>query len=423
MTKTNNLSRTAKWWLIARREIVMNILKPSFLFGTFGVPFLTVGIMIVIAAVAVDSEENVERVGVVGYVDLAGVLEDPIEVPEQFIAYESAEAARAALDANELGAYFVIQPEYRENGAIQVVSQSDVPEALTDMFDDFLIANIARGLDPQVVERLVNPVENTIRTLDTGRELQSSAVFGLFITPFIFVFVFMIASQTSSSMLMGSIVEEKSNRLMEILVTSVTPFQLLFGKLIGLGVLGLFQVAVWIIIGFVVLTVGQAIPFLKGVTIPIDMLVVGSIYFVLGYFLTSSLMAGIGVIVGSEQESRQYAGIFSLLFVIPFFLIFSFFTDPEGPVVTFLCLFPFTSPISVILRMAFGSMPLGLLALSITILVLTTIVMTWASARIFRWALLLYGKRPSVRELLNVLRRRSPTLATSAAAATTRTGE
>ncbi|MFN8528940.1 MAG: ABC transporter permease [Anaerolineae bacterium] len=197
------------------------------------------------------------------------------------------------------------------------------------------------------------------------------------------------------------------------ILTTVTPFQLMFGKIIGLGALGLVQLAVWLGAGLIVINVGQFLPALQGVTIPPDLVIASVVYFLLGYFLQASVMAGIGAVVASEQESRQYAGIFSLLFSIPFFLIINFFTDPNGPVVTFLCLFPFTSPVSVIMRMGFGSIPPEQLILSVLILLVTVVLVTWLSARVFRWALLLYGKRPSLRQMFDVLRRRAPAMATS----------
>jgi ABC-2 type transport system permease protein len=174
--------------------------------------------------------------------------------------------------------------------------------------------------------------------------------------------------------------------------------------------------AIWLVGGAITLTLGHMNNVLNGVVIPVDLAVVAIVYFMLGYFLLSSVMAGIGVVIGSEQESRQFSAIFSLLLVIPFFLITSFITDPNGTVVTFLTLFPLTSPVSMIIRLGFSSVPTWQLIASVVILLLTALVVSWASARIFRWALLLYGKRPGIRELIRVIRR-------PAHMATTATGE
>jgi ABC-2 type transport system permease protein len=175
----------------------------------------------------------------------------------------------------------------------------------------------------------------------------------------------------------------------------------------------LTQLIIWMAAGYVSLTVAHATDSLQGVTIPPDLVIVAVIYFLLGYFLMSSAMAGIGVVIGSEQESRQFGVLFSLGLIIPFFLITSFITDPNGTVVTFLTLFPLTSPVSVILRMGFGSIPTWQLVISIILLLATSLLVAWVSARIFRWALLLYGKRPGIRELIRVIRR-PPAMATTA---------
>ncbi len=410
-----------KAWLIARQEFITNVKKPSFLFSAFGIPVVIVVIMFVIVGILLETEENTERIGAVAYVDQSGVLADAVQVPENFASYPSIEAARAALEQDEIGAYFVIPEDYVTTGIVDVVSSTNLPEALQDTFDGFLIANLGRDLDAGTIERLIEPVNSQILTLDTGRMIAPEAFFVVLFMPFIFVFVFMMGSQTTSTYLMSSVVEEKTNRLMEILITSVTPFQLLLGKILGLGALGLLQLTVWLVAGALVLTFGQSMAFLQGVSVPADMVILGLIFFTLNYFLFASLMAGIGAVAGTEAESRQYASIFSLITVIPFFLIISFFTDPNGPVVTFLTLFPFTSPISVIMRVAWGSMPIEQIILSIVILLVTTIIVIWVSARIFRWALLLYGKRPSLRQIFSALRR-APTMATTAPTSTTENG-
>ncbi|MFN8449432.1 MAG: ABC transporter permease [Anaerolineae bacterium] len=407
------MSRT---WLIIKHEYLTNVRRRSFLIGAFVVPLISIVLIGVVFGLVINNETDVTRVGTVGYVDLSGVLAQQIDKPDYFRTYDTEEAARAALEAGEIGAYAVVDPNYMNNGEVRAYSNTGLPAALGDVFDTYLRANLSSGLDPVIANRLKDPVETSIKTLDNGRVIKDSAIAGLFILPIIFVMVFMIASQTTSGYLMSGVVEEKTNRIMEILVTTVTPFQLMFGKIIGLGLLGLTQLAIWIIAAYITLALGHNTSFLSGITIPPDLLVVGVIYFLLGYFLLACVMAVIGVVIGSEQESRQYAGIFGIVLAIPFFLITSFITDPNGGVVVFLTLFPFTSPVSMIMRMGFSAVPAWQLIASIGLLLLTSLLMAWASARIFRWALLLYGKRPGVRELIRVIRR-------PAGMATSATGE
>jgi len=411
----------SKIWLIIKHEYLTNIKRRSFLFGAFGAPIVSLGLMVLVFGLIINNESDIETLGIIGYVDQSGVLEAQTDRPEQFQAYETEEAARADLDAGIIGAYFVLPPDYMETGTVRIYSNTGIPDALEDEIDSYLRANLGTGLAPEIAERIKAPVETSLMALDTGRVLQSDSLIGLVLLPLIFVIVFLFASQTTSGYLMGSVVEEKTTRIVEILVTSVTPFQLLMGKIIGLGLLGLTQLVVWIAFGYIALNFGQASDALKGITIPTDMLVVSVVYFLLGYFLLASVMACVGVIAGSEQESRQYAGIFSLIIVVPMFFIMSFITDPDSTLVTFLTLFPLTSPISVLLRMGFGTVPTEQLILSIALLALTALVVAWASARIFRWGLLLYGKRPSPRELLRVIRQ--PAVMATTASGDMPTGE
>jgi ABC-2 type transport system permease protein len=266
------------------------------------------------------------------------------------------------------------------------------------------------------VQRLQDPAHTVLRTLDNGRIVRDSGIAGLFIAPIIFVMVFILASQTTSGYLMSGVVEEKTNRIMEILVTSVTPLQLLSGKIVGLGLLGLTQLVIWLIGGYVALRLGQGTDLLSGVSFPPDMIIIGLVYFLLGYFFLASVMAGIGAVAGSEQESRQISGIFSLALALPFFAIVPFLTDPDSLIVVFMTIFPLTSPVAVILRMGFAAIPTWQLVASMALLLVTTLVVMWASARIFRWSLLLYGKRPSISELVRAV-------AASRGMATTATGE
>jgi len=406
----------SKTWLIVKHEYLTNIKRRAFLFGAFGVPIISIVLMAVVFGLVVNNETDVSHLGTVGYVDLSGVLAKQIAKPANFTVYDTETAARAALDAGKIGAYFVVETDYMKTGKLRSYGKNSLPAALTDTINGYLRSNLSTNLDPAIAARINDPLHSSIQTLDNGRTIQDSAVVGLFLVPIIFVMVFLFASQATSGYLMSGVVEEKTNRIMEILITSVTPFQLLFGKVIGLGLLGLTQLAIWLVAGYITLTLGHSNNILTGIIIPPDMAIVAIVYFLLGYFLLSSVMAGIGVVVGSEQESRQFSAIFSLVLVIPFFLITSFITDPNGTVVTFLTLFPLTSPISMILRIGFSTVPLWQLVASLVILLLTGLAVAWASARIFRWALLLYGKRPGIRELIRVIRR-------PAHMATTATGE
>jgi ABC-2 type transport system permease protein len=396
-----------KMWLVARREYLYNLKRRSFLFAVFGVPIFTFIVWGVVFLVMSDSENNVTKDSKFGYVDLSGVLADPIPLadkPEQFMPFADEEAARAALDSKAISAYFVLPKNYLATGEVQSYSYDSISSTLKDDLGAFLLANLSRGLENKFpVERIQNPVTLTVRPEDTGRSLTEANIPALIFIPLIFSFVFLMSSNVTSGFLMGGIVEERANRIMEILITSITPTQMLMGKIIGLGALGLTQLVIWAGAGAILMRVGQQFPFLNGISFPVDMMVVFVVFFLVSYFLLASLMAGIGAVVGSEQESRQFASILSLVLVIPFFFLTTFISDPNSPLALALTFIPFTAPMTILLRMGFSAVPFWQIGLSLAILLLTSFFFIWASARVFRWGLLLYGKRIGFREVLRVI--------------------
>lgn len=396
-----------KAWLVAKREYLSNIHRPGFLFGMFGVPLIIIVVTVVISLVAVQSEEDAERLGAVGYIDRAGVLRaDNDPFGETLILFTDETAARAALDAREIGAYFVVPENYLQQPEIAVVSREETPRALRTAFTSWLVRSLGRDADlpPDLLERIQEPAALNLLTLDSGRVIGENGMLAVVLAPIIFVLIFLLATQTTSGILMSSVVEEKSGRIMEILITSVTPFQLLFGKILGLGALGLTQLAIWGVMTAIALRLGQGIEFIDAISIPPDLVLAILVYFVLQYAFISALMATIGAISGSEQESRQLAGIFGLFSAVPFFVFAQFISEPDSPLIVFLTLFPLTSPMSMIMRLGFTAVPLWQIGLSIGLLLLTTLFVVWAGAKLFRYSILMYGKRPTPREMLRVLR-------------------
>lgn len=417
-----------KTLLIARQEFLVNVRKRSFLAAAFGVPLLTVVMTLIVVAVTANTEGDLSRFPVVGGVDEANVItgwDDPTasyaEPPvPMFMRYDSEEAAKAAFDAKQIGAYFVIPADYMATGSVRLVSSGGTPKALTDKINELLQRSVGRNLDAALLERIMEPANPQLHFLSTGRTVPIEAAVGLLLTPILFVTIFMVAAQTTSGYLMSGVVEEKSNRIMEILITTVTPTQLLGGKIIGLGGLGLMQLVIWGALAGVAALVAQATgsALLSAIYISPDMALAGLVFFILGYFFLATVMASIGAIVGSEQESRQYAGIFSLLLAIPFFALVTFITEPNGPVPTLLSLIPLTAPTAMVMRMTFITVPPEQMLLSIALLIVMNVFILWGAARVFRFALLMYGKKLRLRDVVGLLRRRG-----AAGAMVTRAGE
>lgn len=413
-----------KMWLVARREFAYNLQRPSFLFAAFGTPLIIVGLWVLILLFFPDSTPTAPDVTDFGLVDEAGVLvrEDPVTivadaridgepVAYRFFQYIDAVSAQQALADAEIGAYYVIPESYLDDFGVDRFDREGAPDDLDVVFRRLLIeeTSLSAGIDSTLWDRIDQPVRDMSVVLkNTGRELTQDALPVLLLTPFFFAIVFFLAMQTTSTFLMNGLVEEKKNRIIEVIVTTISPLQLLAGKIMGLGALGLVQVGVWLVVAVAAFVVGpevEALAVLGEASIPLDMILIGVSYFTLWYFLNASIMATIGVVTGSEQQASQYAVFVTLPgYLLPIVLLTTFISDPNGPLPTILSLIPFTSAMSMVLRVGFGVVPLWQIGLGLVVLVATTLFTAWASAKVFRWALLLYGKRITLRDMLSVVR-------------------
>jgi ABC-2 type transport system permease protein len=399
---------TRRIWRVAAHEYLINVAKRSFFFGAVAVPILIIGIVAFILWLGISTSEDAERLGTVGVADATGIVQ-AADLPEGWLLVADEAAGQAALAADAasegaLGALVIIPADYIETGALRIIGRAGVPDALEDEADAAIRAGLTAGLAPDVRERVRDPLVLSIFMESNGRTVRDSGILAVLLLPFLYMIVFTIASSATSSYLMTSVVEEKSNRVMEMLVTSVRPIDLLGGKIIGLGLVGLTMLALWMLVIGIGLLLGRGTEVLSAVVIPPDLVVVGLVYFLLNYFLIGSIMAGIGAVVGTEQESRQIAGVLSTLNVIPFFFIAQFISEPNSTVPVLLTLIPFTAPLSVLLRMGYTVIPPVELIASIAIMTVATVFAVWATARIFRWSLLMYGKRPSLRQIVRAVR-------------------
>jgi ABC-2 type transport system permease protein len=193
--------------------------------------------------------------------------------------------------------------------------------------------------------------------------------------------------------------------MMELLVTSSRPSEMLWGKILGLGALGLTQILIWAGIGLAFLLAQGNVDIgttFANLQITPGMLVLLLAYFLLGYLMFGALMAGLGISVNAEQEGRQLAGVVSIIAILPFVLSVFFLDDPNAPLAVVGSLFPLTAPLSMILRLSFGTVPSWQIALSLAILALSGAGSVWLAARLFRLGMLNYGKRLGLRGIVEI---------------------
>jgi ABC-2 type transport system permease protein len=203
----------------------------------------------------------------------------------------------------------------------------------------------------------------------------------------------------SAGFLQQGTVEDRQNRVMEILLSSVTAEQLLVGKLLGLGAAGLLQVGF-----YVVLVIIPGTTVLSVFDVPIGGLMLSLVYFAVGYALFACLMAGFGMIGRTQQETAQLSALWTLAAVSPMWFIMAITAAPNGLVARTLSFFPLTMPVTMIIRLSTGGVPLVDILASTAIGVISIYLAAVGAARIFRAATLMYGKRPTLPELVHWLR-------------------
>jgi len=388
-----------KWITIAKHEYSSNICRKEFLFVTFGLPLLMFAIAVLPVLLAGTSHEEYR----IGYVDKTGLF-----VSKNFTQYADEELAKKDLLGNNITHFFVIPADYTATGRIEIFSvNSRFTEsgAVEENIKSLLLDNLLKGQKKEIMERVKNPVNSEYFTLDEQGESSEGGLFA-FLLPIAFAALFMLSIFTSSNFLLQSVVEEKENRVMEILLSSVSYRELLIGKIFGLGAIGLTQILIWQIIGVALLSLNPSVStaFLDKMHVSIPMLMFASSYFILGYLVFACIMAGVGAIATTSREGQQMAGVFSITAAVPL-IIFQFITrNPDAVLTKALSYFPLTSPITMVMRLSFSQVQFYDVIISTVILAVSVLVVIELSVRVFRASLLMYGKKPTTIELIKYLR-------------------
>jgi ABC-2 type transport system permease protein len=257
--------------------------------------------------------------------------------------------------------------------------------------DSHLVARVARptlGMDLYAINK-----QGEFELKDDRREIVD------FMLPFAFAMLLGLSITIGGQYLLQGISEEKESRILEALLCNVSPGELLAGKLIGLGSAGLTLVGIWLGFAIPILASGMLV---AGVTIPLGVLLAALAYFLLGYLFYGSIMTGIGSMASSMREAQQFSVWLSFLNFVPFLTMTMILGRPGGPVAVAMSLFPPTAPVAMMLRLMAptGSVPLWQIGLSILLLVGCAWLALVGSARVFRIGLLLYGKTPTLPEIV-----------------------
>ena len=429
-----------KIFAVIRREFLARVKTKMFLIGTLLFPVLMIG-MIVLSALLMTGTSRTTRIAIV---DAApGVLgerveaalaaetfrKDDVDSPtyeiERVVVTGNAQAVEDSLVAMtgfskrdnpesfdgvlivDEGTTVTGQARYLGSNAGSIERMQELRSDLSKVLISSRLADA--GVDEGTVMRALIParletsrVSNGVATGESG---EASFLLGYLMGIILYMAILIYGQQTALS-----VIEEKTSRIMEVLASSLTPFEMLLGKIVGVGSAGLLQLSIWGAAMFVGTTQRGAIAELFGADpnavmslpipeVPLDLVVVFLTYFALGFLLYGALFAAIGSMVNAMQEMQQMMMPVTLVIVSGFLGMFAVLNDPNSTLGVVFSMIPFFSPFVMPVRWSMASVPVVELLLSVTIMVIGVIAVAWVAGRIYRIGILMYGKKPSFREI------------------------
>jgi ABC-2 type transport system permease protein len=331
---------------------------------------------------------------VYGLVDKNNLIDSiPQDYEDVVLPYDNEAEALSALDEGKITAFYIIEDNYVKDGKITLVRPDFNPlggNNASYMIEDILTGALLSD-NPDLANRIQFPMdlEYNILAPETSRDPNSSLTFFL---PYVVTMLFYMVILGSSSLMLNSITNEKSNRIIEILMTSIQPRQMLMGKIIALGLVGLLQTIVWTSSGYFLLILsGRSINLGEGFMLPPSILIWGILFFLAGYALYGSLMAGLGALVPNLREASQATIFVVIPMVIPLVLLSPIIENPNGALAITFSLIPFTAPITMMTRLSAGSVPIWQSLLSLVLIFTTTYFVIRSVAGFFKATNLLSG--------------------------------
>jgi len=408
-------------FLVIKYEIKTTLQKRSFWILTFVFPafilLLSVGTQAIGGKAIEEAEEQASSIEYqasiasgVGYVDEAGLIQEiPAWIPSDFFAhYTKTTKAETDLQEGLLRQYYLIPSDFMETGEYLLIDREYQPMRSTnnaEIFEEVILANL---IDQDELGLLLdNPTPNIqyhqiIPTTEPDEENPLT-----FIVPFATLFIFFFTITTSSGFMLTSVSREKESRTAEILLVSIKPRDLMLGKVIGLGCVALLQMSIWM--GGAIFSLNRSSEFSElssTFSLPPGFVIWGILFFLFGYFLYASLLGAIGALAPNSREGGQFTFIVILPLLIPLWFNVAFIEHPNGPVATFLSIFPLTS-ISMMTRITATTVPIWQILLSLLGLALTTYLIVLLAAKFFQAETLLSSDSISLKRVFGALKQPS----------------
>ena len=424
-----------KIYLIVAREFTERVRKKSFIVTTLLMPLFMIGLMIAPSLMMLYGKSEQKQVVVV---DKSGFVAERMQSSEEVVFstqnnLTKEEACQIYNAESGIFGILYINEDVKESGNVQFIINSSSSLMLEELIQSQLKSIVEReklkerynidNLDQMLADVAVPIMLNTFENNGTGNEedMESTSAGINYILGIILGMLLYMVIIIYGQMVLTSVVEEKSSRVIDVMVTSCSPFQLMMGKILGIAAVALTQIAIWA--ALVIAASKFLIPalfsadvamssdaMLQGImgtlgdTGYITMLFAYLALFILGGFLLyASLYAAAGSAVDSVQDGQQFNTIIMMPIILAMIVMMSVFNDPNSPIAFWASMIPFTSPIVMIARIPFG-IPTWEVVVSLVVLYLSFVVTTWLSAKIYRIGIFMHGKRPSWGELAKWLR-------------------
>ena len=406
---------------VAKWEFMEKVKSKAFIISLVLMPLIMVVFGILPGLLASKPDE---KAIVIGVIDQAGTIVQPLAArldekyklpngtPNYVLRNLSGEAspeeqkvqANKLISSKEIEGYFSIPATVYDSGKVEYraenVGNIRVSERFSRTIEEVIVEHrlTGQGLDPSLIRKLTASIDvKSIKVSEKGEEKESGFM-ETFFSAYIVIMMLMFLVLTSGQLLIRSVVEEKSNRVIEVLLSSCSARDLMVGKILGLSGLGILQILIW---G----SIGLALSLKTGTNIfVLDNLLLSAVYLVLGYLLYSAIFVAAGSPVTTEQEAQQITSYVSLFLVFPIVLAIPAMQNPNSLLIKILSFVPLLTPAFMVLRIPIQMPETWEILATIGLMIVSSIGMMWVAGKIFRVAILVYGKRPTIPELLRWIR-------------------
>lgn len=389
----------SKFWYVAQYEYRKHVFQKKFILAILSVP-LVLAVSFLAGFIASQLDKNDAPIG---YVDQAGVLSNPVPVPEEFarddaveiLSFSSQEAATAALENGDIQAFYYLPEDYREFREVQLFFINSPGENAEGDFFDFLQTNVSVGVPENVITRVQEGFELTVRSQDGKREFSEAKILNI-ILPIVFGFLFTFVLTSGSGYLSNAVTEEKESRTIEMLATSMSANQFITGKVLGIVLVIFTQVVSWLAF-FIAAFYGAKAAFdeewIQSASIDLNIFLLLALVFIPAFFFFSGIALTISSTVTESSEGQQAIGLVSMPVGFSYWFAVLIVANPSSPLAVGLSLFPFTAPTLMPMRAAFGEVPLEQFLACVAILTVSAVFTIWLAARAYEMGMMQYGKR------------------------------